>query len=411
MLEKNLKKIKKVCELLQGELSIRITVIAMSYEEFIKLYERCTSGNCTPEEQKLFEAYRDNFDLSDIPWIPDFGDKAEVEKRLKIDLHNRLSKNKVRRLMPVRWWAAAIIIFALGGLLVAIKYFSGNTKPYELTSDNNIIRPGSNKATLTLADGKQITLDGAKKGRLFTLNHVSANNDVDSSVTYQKNTSEITRSPQPYNILTTPRGGKYQLTLADGTKVWLNAGSTIKFPVDFAGSERVVEFSGEAYFEVAHDARRPFKVAGAGQVVQVLGTHFDINAYQDEDVVKTTLLEGSVKVYGKSRTSTSVAPEIIIKPNEQAVFKNDQLSKVVVDADEFVAWKNGVILFRNADIHDVMRKISRWYNVEVEYQGQVGNDTYSGEIPRNAAFSEVLKILKLDDINVKLNGRKLIVSQ
>jgi transmembrane sensor len=401
-----------VCELLPAELSIRITVIAMSYEEFIKLYERCTLGNCTPEEQKLFEEYRDNFDLSDTPWISDFGDKPEIEKRLKIDLNNRLNKNQVKRLMPAYWWAAAaIMIFALGSLFVANKYFSGNTKPNELVSDKNIILPGSNKAVLTLADGKEIILDGSRKGRLFTLNNVSAHNDVDSSVVYQKNTSAITNTPQPYNVLSTPRGGKYQLILADGTKVWLNAGSTIKFPVDFTNSERVVELSGEAYFEVAHDPRRPFKVAGAGQVVQVLGTHFNINAYPDEDVVKTTLLEGSVKVYGKSPTSASAAPEIVIKPNEQAVFKNDQLSKTTVDADGFAAWKNGVILFRDADIHDIMRKISRWYNVEVEYQGQVGNDTYSGEIPRNAAFSEVLKILKLEDINVKLSGRKLIVSQ
>ncbi|WP_419698073.1 FecR family protein [Mucilaginibacter sp. NFX135] len=382
----------------------------MSYEEFIKLYQRCTLGNCTPEEQKLFEEYRDSFDLSDTPWISDFGNKSEIEKRLKIDLHIRLSKNKGRRLIPARWWAAAaVIIFALGGLLIAIKYFDGNTKPYELTSDKNIIKPGSNKATLTLANGKQIILDGSRKGQLFTLNHVSANNDVDSSVVYQKNTSEITNTPQPYNVLSTPRGGKYQLILADGTKVWLNAGSTLKFPVDFTNNERVVGLSGEAYFEVAHDPRRPFKVAGAGQVVEVLGTHFNINAYPEEGIVKTTLLEGSVKVYGKSQTSA--ASEIIINPNEQAVFKNDQLSKVTVDANEFAAWKNGVILFRDADIHDVMRKISRWYNVDVEYQGQMGNDTYSGEIPRNAAFSEVLKILKLDDINVKLSGRKLIVSQ
>lgn len=401
-----------MCELYHGELSIRITIIAMSYKEFIKLYERCASGNCTPEEQKIFEEYRDSFDLSDLPWISDFGDKQEIEKRLKIDLHNRLYKNQVRRLMPAYWWAAAaIIIFALGGLLFANKYFNGSTKPNELASDKNIIHPGSNKAVLTLDDGKEIILDGSRKGHLFTLNNVSAHNDVDSSVVYKKNTSESTNTSLPYNTLSTPRGGKYQLTLADGTKVWLNAGSTIKFPVDFTNSERVVELSGEAYFEVAHDSLRPFKVAGAGQVVQVLGTHFNINAYPDEGVVKTTLLEGSVKVYGKPLTSTSVVSEIIIKPNEQAVFKNDQLSKQTVDADEFVAWKNGVILFRNADIHDVMRKISRWYNVEVEYQGQVGNDTYSGEIPRNAAFSEVLKILKLDDINVKMNGRKLIVSQ
>jgi ferric-dicitrate binding protein FerR (iron transport regulator) len=381
----------------------------MSYEEFIKLYERCTLGNCTPEEQKLFEEYRDNFDLSDIPWISDFGDKAKVENRLKIDLHNKLSKSRVRRLIPYWWAAAAVITLALGGLLVANKYFSGNTKPYELASDKNIIKPGNNKATLTLADGKQIALDGPRKGQLFMLNNVSANNDADSSVTYQKNTSEIAKSPQPYNVLTTPRGGKYQLILADGTKVWLNAGSTIKFPIDFTNKEREVELSGEAYFEVAHDLRRPFRVTGAGQVVQVLGTHFNVNAYPEEETVKTTLLEGSVRVYGKSRGATT--PSILIKPNEQAVFKSNQLSKITVDADEFAAWKNGVILFRDADIHDVMRKISRWYNVEVAYQGEVSNDTYNGEIPRNAAFSEVLKILKLDDINVKLNGRKLIVSQ
>lgn len=402
-----------MCEFSLGELSIRLTVIAMSYEEFIKLYERCTSGNCTPEEQKLFEEYLDNFDLSDTPWISEYGDKAEIEKRLKIDLHRRLSQNKVRRLTPAYWWAAAaaVVIFALGGWFTANQYFHGNTKPDVLASDKNIIKPASNKATLTLADGRQITLDGTLKGRLFTLNHVSANNDVDSSVAYQKNTSQIANTAQPYNTLTTPRGGKYQLLLADGTKVWLNAGSTIKFPIDFTNKERTVELSGEAYFEVAHDAHRPFKVAGAGQVVQVLGTHFNINAYPDEGVVKTTLLEGSVKIYGTGHASAAAAPEIIIKPNEQAVFKNEQLSKTTVDADEFAAWKKGVILFRNADIHDVMRKISRWYNIEVEYQGHIGNDTYNGEIPRNAAFVEVLKILKLDDIKVELSGRKLIVSQ
>jgi ferric-dicitrate binding protein FerR (iron transport regulator) len=382
----------------------------MSYEEFIKLYERCTLGTCTPEEQKLFEEYRDSFDLSDTPWISEYGDKAEIGKRLKIDLHNRISENQTKPLWPVRRWAAAaIIIFALGGLIAGIKYLGGNNKPYELASDKNIIKPGGNKAMLTLADGTQIILDGPQKGHLFTLNNISADNNADSSVVYQKRISNTGNASQVYNTLSTPRGGKYQLILADGTKVWLNAGSTIKFPVDFIGNDRTVELSGEAYFEVAHDSRRPFKVAGAGQVVQVLGTHFDVNAYPDESIVKTTLLEGSVKVSGKSLSPN--APSIIIKPNEQAIFKNDQLSKTTVDADEFVAWKNGVIIFKNADIHDVMRKISRWYNVEVVYQGEMGNDTYNGEIPRNAAFSEVLRILKLDDINVKLSGRKLIVSQ
>ncbi|WEA00558.1 FecR family protein [Mucilaginibacter sp. SJ] len=389
-------------------MSVLITVIAMLYQEFKELYERCTSGNCTLEEQELFEAYRDNFDLSDMPWIADLGDRAEIEKRLKTDLHNRLSKNQIKPLIRIRWWAAAAVIFALGGLLVVNKHFDGTTKPHEMASGGNIVKPGSNKATLTLPEGKQIILNGLHKGHLFTLNDVAVNNDIDSSLTYQKTTAGISRSSQPYHILSTPFGGKYQLTLADGTKVWLNAGSTIKFPINFTGRERVVELSGEAYFEVAHDRTRPFKVTAAGQLVQVLGTHFNINAYQDENAVKTTLLQGSVKVYGKNQTPG--VPEVIIKPNEQAVFKNNRLSKITVDAEAFVAWKEGVILFKNADIRDVMRKISRWYNVEVEYQGQLGNDTYNGEIPRNAAFSEVLKILKLDDIKVKQNGRKLIVS-
>ncbi|UOE46530.1 FecR domain-containing protein [Mucilaginibacter sp. SMC90] len=385
----------------------------MSYEDFKKLHERCTSGNCTPEEQKIFEEYRDNFDLSDTPWLPVFGDKAEIEKLLKNDLHSRLSKNKIKKLRSIYWpAAAAILVFALAGLFVANKYFKvKGTTPYELSGNQNEIKPGSNKAVLTLADGKQIKLDSSRKGRLFTLNNVTADNDVDSSIIYKKNTSAITRSPQVYNIISTPQGGKYQLILADGTKVWLNAGTTIRFPIDFRNGDRVVELSGEAYFEVAHDASRPFKVTSAGQVVQVLGTHFNINAYADNGVVKTTLLQGRVKVYGKDQPSSAVASALIIKPNEQAVFKGDQFFKVAVDAEEFVAWKRGVILFRDADIHDVMRKISRWYDVEVVYQGQMSKDTYSGEISRNAAFSEVLKILKLDDINVKVSGRKLIVSQ
>lgn len=395
-----------------GGLSIPITVIAMLYQEFKELYERCTLGNCTPEEQKLFEEYRDSFDLSDMPWGSGFGDKAKIEQRLKADLHNRLFKKQVKRITPIRWWAAAAVaIFTLGGLLFVNKYFHNPAKPNELVSDQNIIKPGSNKAILTLGNGKEIILEGSPKGQLFRFDDVTVNNAADSSVAYQKTHAEATGKLQVYNILSTPRGGKYQLILADGTKVWLNAGSSIKYPVHFAVNERMVELSGEAYFEVARDANRPFKVAGAGQVVQVLGTHFDVNAYPDENIVKTTLLEGSVKVYGKSGPPDLPGSAITLRPNEQAVFKNDRLSKVTVDADEFVAWKKGVILFRDADIHDVMRKISRWYNVEVEYRGRLGNDTYNGEIPGNAAFSEVLKILKLDDINVKLNGRKLIVSQ
>ncbi|MGN8070356.1 FecR family protein [Mucilaginibacter sp. 22184] len=384
----------------------------MSYEEFKKLYERCTSGNCTPEEQKMFEEYRDSFDLSDIPWLPEFGSKEKIEKRLKEDLHTRISTNQVRKLRLVYLSAAAaILVLVLSGLFISKKYFGAkNTMPYELASNKSTVKPGDNKAILILADGRQIALDRSKKGELFTQNNVTAENYADSTLFYKKNTSGSFHSSLLYNVMSTPRGGKYQLVMSDGTKVWLNAASTIRFPVDFAKTERVVELSGEAYFEVVHDAGRPFKVLSAGQVVQVLGTHFNVNAYQEEGVIKTTLLEGRVEVYGKNRPALSSGGALAIEPNEQAIFGNGQIAKVTVAAEDYTAWKKGVILFRNADIQDVMRKISRWYDIDVVYQGPIGKDTYSGEIPRNASFSDVIKILTLDDIHIKVSGRKLIVS-
>ncbi|SDE58654.1 FecR family protein [Mucilaginibacter pineti] len=376
----------------------------MTYKELKKLHERCTSGKATPEEQKLFEEYRDSFDLSDIPWLPVFGDEEIIENKLRDDLHKRLDKAKIKRIRPFYWSAAAacILIF-LGGLLYTLK----NNTRHDLA---NSIKPGSNKAILTLANGRNIALDDSKNGTLLTQNNVSVDKNKNGFVTYRREASVKPHSTEIFNVMTTPRGGKYELVLADGTKVWLNAATSLKFPVDFTGKERVVNLTGEAYFEVAHNAAKPFKVISNGQVVQVLGTHFNVNAYQDEDAVKTTLLEGLVKVYSKANPLSPDKSIITIKPNEQAVFKNDQFSKTPVDGNDFIAWQRGSILFKKADLKQIMRQIARWYDVEVVYQGQVTDDTYSGEIARNSDISEVIRILKLNDINLKVDGRKVIVS-
>jgi transmembrane sensor len=380
----------------------------MTHQELEKLYARCTSGDCTPEEQKLFEEYRDSFDLSDISWIPVFGDKNAIEEKLKKDLQKRLYKPQISRSKPFYWAAAAFIILLLGGLLYSTKYFTANNNdPHDFA---NSIKHGSDKAILTLSDGRTIALDDSKKGKVSTQNNVSVDIDKNDRVIYKRNGSNNAHFTERFNVMTTPRGGKYELILSDGTKVWMNAATSIKFPVDFTGNERVVELSGEAYFEVAHNTTKPFKVRSNGQIVQVLGTHFNINAYPDEEAIRTTLLQGSVKVFTNGFSPLSDKKALIIKPNEQAIFKNDQLSSVTVDADEIIAWKNGFILFKNADIKHIMRQIARWYDVDVVYQGQVTEDTYSGEISRNADLAEVFKVLKLSDINLKIDGRKIIVS-
>ncbi len=381
----------------------------MTFQELKELHERCTTGKCTPEEQKLFEEYTDGFDLSDIPWMFSFGDREAIEKQIKEKLHKKLYKTKVSRMKWFYWSAAAIVLIA-GGILYASKYLPvKKDQLHTLTASEGIIKHGTDKAILILSDGRQIALDNSRQGVLSTDNNVIVSKDNAAKVVYKKDRSKAFDSAQAFNIMATPRGGKYMVILSDGTKVWLNAATSLKYPVNFNGNDRTVELSGEAYFEVAHNKEKPFRVLSKGQVVQVLGTHFNINAYPDEGVIKTTLLEGSVKLFSRDLPS-SEKNTLIIQPDEQATFKSDRFSKSKVEADDFIAWKNGFLLFKNADIKLIMRQISRWYDVEVIYSGPVTNDTYSGEISRNVDLNEVVKALKMNDINLKISKRTLIVS-
>jgi ferric-dicitrate binding protein FerR (iron transport regulator) len=207
-----------------------------------------------------------------------------------------------------------------------------------------------------------------------------------------------------FNTIETPKGGKFQIRLPDGSKVWLNAASSIRFPAKFAGSKRKVELRGEAYFEVAHDESKIFEVNARNQTVQVLGTHFNINAYEDEPSVNTTLLEGSVRI---SDVRTNVSQ--LLKPGEQSQL-SEQIEIInLKNTNEAVAWKDGYFQFDEADIKTVMRQIERWYDVSVVYEGNLPNYRFAGEIERNLSLLQVLKVLEKTNVHFRLEGREVIV--
>lgn len=324
---------------------------------------------------------------------------AEAQATAKIvampaSRHNRM----------VGWVAAAVILFALaaGGYFV---FF--NNKNAQLAKAKpvlqNDIAPGGNKATLTLADGSVVVLNDQQNGTLLNQGNTKVIKLGDGRVAY--NGANAAGGQAAYNTIATPRGGKYQVALADGSLVWLNAASSIRFPAAFTGKERDVEITGEVYFEVAKNKAMPFVVKTGGVKVQVLGTHFNVMSYTDEASVKTTLLEGSVKVLNGASTT-------VIKPGQQAKINNGTNGIEVldnVDTDETVAWKNDLFIFNNAGIETIMRQIARWYDVEVSYDGPVTTDHFTGKVSRNSTAAQVLKILELSDIHFTITGKKIIV--
>ena len=324
-------------------------------------------------------------------------------------ISGRYSGRINRRLVATA--AAAVLILALGTSV----YFLSLRKPIKekeivqtasVQAFKNNVAPGGNKALLTLSDGSQIVLDSATNGllsnqgnsKILKLNSGQLAYEAASGGKLQA-AGEVT-----YNSITTPRGGQYQLVLADGTKVWLNASSSLRYPVAFTGKERVVELTGEGYFEVAKNEAMPFKVTVNTMEVDVLGTHFNVNAYADESMVKTTLLEGAVKIKNSHAAN-------ILSPGQQAQLSKDGSLKIVsqVDMDEVVAWKDGYFQFNQADLKSIMRQISRWYDVDIRYEGEIPERKFGGDIARTANISEVLNILKVSQVHFRIEGKTLIL--
>lgn len=264
------------------------------------------------------------------------------------------------------------------------------------------IPPGGNRAFLTLADGSTIVLDSVANGTLAQEGNATITKTGDGKIAYQQHAATQSQ-PVTFNTLTTPRGGQYQVDLPDGTKVWVNAASTLRFPSHFSGTERLVELDGESYFEVAKSTHMPFRVRlKNGVIVEVLGTHFNINSYSSEPL-KATLLEGSIKI------NTASATKVLSPGQEGTVNNTGNIHIDDADIEQAVAWKNGLFHFNRADIYTIMRQLERWYDVEVIFDKNLPQKEYVGKVSRNTNISEVLEILEVSKIHFKINGKKITV--
>jgi transmembrane sensor len=391
------------------------------------LLRRYSSGDCSDVEKQLVEAwYNELIDTGDLEW-----EEGERES-MQAAIENRLLQNITEYetpYVPVRrmhiaaraWWVAAAMLVLLTGTAYYLrtKQQAALLAKKEQTLKNDV-EPGSNKAVLTLSNGTTIDLDDASNGVIAEEGNAKVMKPEDGQLLYsQEGDSE--NDALAYNTLATPRSGQYQLVLPDGTKVWLNAASSIHYPIAFAENERRVQITGEAYFEVAKQQlpsgkRVPFIVdlpsrggVNGGQI-EVLGTHFNVNAYSDERAIKTTLLEGKVRISQPVIGNENV---VVLKPGEQAVIPAHSPLTIdhSPDVDNVVAWKNGLFHFESADIKTVMRQLSRWYDVEVVYERTTMKyDPLFVEISRNTRLSDVLKILQESgSAKFTIQGKKIIV--
>ena len=300
-------------------------------------------------------------------------------------------------------------ILALAAFFNSNQFRKSNTDETLVVEQPVDILPGGSKAILTLADGRKIELDESKNGILVDQGGIKVHKNSDGIIEYTFSKKEIPslNSLDPaepvFNTIETPVGGKYQLNLADGSKVWLNSSSSIRFPIFFSKDKREVELKGEAYFEVSKDSKRKFSVRSGIQTVEVLGTQFNINAYSDEKSIKTTLFEGEIRVIDLKTNNSK-----LLKPGEQSnVDQSIQIRRI--DTQTEIAWKEGYFHFKKADIETVMRQLGRWYGVTARYEGNLPEHHFSGAISNNLTLLEVLEILEKSNIHFRLDGKEVVV--
>ena len=364
--------------------------------EEAELMQLLADPTLTEERQKLVENAYDKlpaeYTLPDIQANTIYNKITEDAQQLRINVWRRIS-------------VAASIIFAVafGSYFLFLKKDHLQNTATQRVALKDVTAPKGSKAMIQLANGNTVLLNSINSGTLASQGNIKVLKEANGEIVYSGEETEVS-----YNTLVNPRGSNVvNITLQDGSKVWLNSESSIKYPTAFSGKERKVELAGEAYFEVAHNAAMPFKVNVAGkEEVEVLGTHFNINSYSDEPAVKTTLLEGSVKV-SKGLSS------ILIKPGEQAAVSdkdNNIAVKKDVDIDEVIAWKNEKFIFQDLDLKSIMRQVEKWYDVDITYTGHIPDKQYVGVISRNVNITQILKMLETaSSIKFDIEGRKVIV--
>jgi ferric-dicitrate binding protein FerR (iron transport regulator) len=338
-------------------------------------------------------------------WDKHFSKNSIFSKRERQDIIEKIllkgRKEKKKRLSILYYVAASLAILILGYFALFAPEREDSTVKIEKSIDLN---PGENKAVLTLSNGKKISLGTLGNGLLTEDGQAKIYTSEKGALTYiaETETQQILT-----NNITTPRGGQYKLTLADGTNIWLNAATSFTYPSTFQkGKPRVVELSGEGYFEVTHNAQEPFIVHyGDGMEVVVLGTSFNINTYTDEKATYTTLVKGSLSVQSPQNKKD------ILEPGQQSVFRQGKISILPADIEETVAWKEGWFLFNRLELQAIVRQLSRWYNIDFEITGTIGNKQFSGIVSKSTNISEVLKIMENTGVTFTLRDQKIYVSQ
>ncbi|MGX5819010.1 FecR family protein [Chitinophaga lutea] len=373
---------------------------ARRYEE---LAAKWLNGTITPEEQAEFAAWF-NAGTAEPLEVPEHFAASEEAHRLRILAGVRAAAGLQRepaKTFPLRRWvAAASVILAIGAAAWYLARPAATPRPPVAAASpvGEEPAPGGNKAVLTLGNGAQIVLDTAATGQLATQGNTTIVQTQQGRLEYRPEGQE--EAATALNTLRTPKGGQYMIVLPDGTKAWLNSQSILQFPAAFSGRERVVQLTGEAYFEVAADVKRPFRVQSNGTLIEVLGTRFNVMAYTNEPLMETTLLEGAVRVSKAGQSE-------VLRPGRQAQLSDKGMTVRTVDVEDAVAWKSGLFRFSNDSLHYIMRQLERWYDVEVDY-ASIPDREFSGILRRDAPLKEVLKMLEVaGQVKFAVEGRRI----
>lgn len=380
----------------------------MKKTEVLILLEKYRLGIIGKDELDRLESWY-------IHWKPeDLEISTQELESIKETVWGNIHKDSVRTNgTKVKLWSAIIAAAVILIIAIPVSYLSYESfqtqPPAESGQSVFDFKPGENIGVLTLADGRDILLTGEQKGTLAYQQTAVIRKMEDGLVVYEISSADKSNTgAEVYNIMTTPRGGNYRLRLSDGTQVWLNAASSIKFPVNFKNGDRKVIVKGEAYFEVAHVNDKPFKVITANQEVTVLGTHFNIKGYEDDMAISTTLLEGSIKIKNLKSGKSS-----LMKPGQQAgIFKNQNEIEIRrIHAEEVVSWKKGYFIFDDQSIEGIMKTLGRWYDADIEYYGD-SQERFGGTFSRSSNLAEILTNLEqLGKVQFTIKGKKIIVTE
>lgn len=381
----------------------------MNKPYFNELLQKLHEGTITPSERSLLDSWYNHYTSQSSNVMTDDDVESSVNamrSNLQLD-----RKPFIKKLWPRIAIASAVAFMVIGAYFFRSSFTKTDNDNTAIAATD--IAPGKNGATLTLANGQKIFINDALAGNIASQSGVKISKTKDGQIIYEvtdQGTDKI-----EYNTLTTTRGEQTQVRLPDGSLVFLNAASSLRYPTSFAKSaKRSVGLTGEGYFEIAKDKSHPFIVTAANQEVEVLGTHFNINAYSDEKAVRTTLLEGSVRVAPVLDNGSAAGSNKgrVLKPGQQSAMDEKGMQVTDVNLDEVVAWQKGYFRFYDEDIATVMRKVSRWYNVEVEYSGQLPEVGFNARITKYSSIKDVLKTLeKTKAVHFKIEGRKVIVSK